>query len=93
MQHATWTDGPSLPTDKPEAITRGYDMLAWSFNHHRDTARNLTRVKLLMKNVANPRKPFITNPARIHFISEIPEPAAYFAKDRTRWAAVNENMA
>ena len=32
------------------------------------------------------------NPAKIHLISEIPEPAAYFAKDRTRRAAINENV-
>ena len=23
MQHATWTDGPSFPTESPEAMTRG----------------------------------------------------------------------
>jgi hypothetical protein len=43
-----------------------------------------TRVKLLIKNVANPRKPCMTNPARIDLISEMPEPAAYLAKERTR---------
>lgn len=43
-----------------------------------------TRVIDLIANVANPRKPFIMNPARIHFISDIPEPAAYFARERTR---------
>jgi hypothetical protein len=32
------------------------------------------------------------NPAKMHLISDIPDPAAYFAKDRTRWAAVNENI-
>ena len=52
-----------------------------------------TSVKLLMKNVQPPRYPFMTKPARMHFISEIPEPAAYRAKDRTRYAAVKENMA
>jgi hypothetical protein len=52
-----------------------------------------TRVKLLIKKVANPRKPCITNPARMHLISEMPDPAAYFAKERTRWDAMNENMA
>jgi hypothetical protein len=29
----------------------------------------------------------------MHLISEMPEPAAYFAKERTRWAARKENMA
>jgi hypothetical protein len=53
----------------------------------------LTRVILLIKNVANPKKPCITKPANIHLISEIPEPAAYFASDRTKWAATKENMA
>jgi hypothetical protein len=43
-----------------------------------------------MKNVENPRKPCITKPARMHLISDIPEPAAYFANDRTRWDATNE---
>ena len=52
-----------------------------------------TRVKLLIKNVANPRKPCMTNPARMHLISEMPEPAAYFAKERTKWDAMNENKA
>lgn len=33
------------------------------------------------------------NPARIHFISDMPEPAAYFAKDFTKCAAIKENMA
>lgn len=33
----------------------------------------------------------MTKPARMHFISEIPEPAAYFANDLTRWEAMNEN--
>jgi len=47
---------------------------------------------LLIANVANPRKPFITNPARMHLISDIPEPAAYFASDLTRCAATNENI-
>lgn len=37
---------------------------------------------LFKSNVRLPRKPFITNPARIHFISEIPDPAAYGAKVR-----------
>ena len=46
-----------------------------------------------MKNVVKPKKPCMMNPAKMHFISDIPEPAAYFARERTRWAAVNENMA
>jgi hypothetical protein len=49
-------------------------------------------VILLIKNVANPRNPCIINPAKMHFISEIPDPAAYFANDRTRWAAIKENI-
>lgn len=47
-------------------------------------AREHTRVTLLIKNVPNPRKPFIMKPARMHLISEIPEPAAYCAIVRTR---------
>lgn len=43
-------------------------------------------------NVQYPRYPFITNPANIHLISDIPDPAAYFAKDRTRCAAVNDSV-
>ena len=43
-----------------------------------------TRVILLIAKVENPRKPFMTKPARMHLISEIPDPAAYLAKDRTR---------
>ncbi len=53
--------------------------------------KGLTRVMLLMKNVANPRKPCMTNPARMHLISEMPDPAAYLANDLTRWDAMNEN--
>jgi hypothetical protein len=30
----------------------------------------------LIAKVQKPRKPFITKPAMIHFISEIPDPAA-----------------
>ena len=52
----------------------------------------LTSVMLLIPNVANTRKPFIMNPAKIHLISDIPDPAAYFASDLTRCAAMNENM-
>ena len=50
----------------------------------------LTSVILLIKKVAEPRNPCITKPARIHLISEMPEPAAYLARDRTRWEATNE---
>jgi len=47
---------------------------------------------LLIANVANPRKPFMTNPARMHLISDIPDPAAYLARDLTRCPAMNEKM-
>ena len=30
----------------------------------------------LIESVVKPRKPFMTNPAMMHFISEIPDPAA-----------------
>ncbi len=50
-----------------------------------------TRVILLIAKVEKPRNPFMINPAKIHLISEIPDPAAYLANERTRWAAVNEN--
>jgi len=43
----------------------------------------------LMNKVQPPRKPFMTKPAMIHLISEIPEPAAYGAKALTSLAAVN----
>ena len=33
------------------------------------------------------------NPPRMHLISDIPDPAAYGAKERTREAAENENKA
>jgi hypothetical protein len=42
----------------------------------------------LMTKVQKPRKPFMTKPAMIHLISEIPEPAAYGAYDLTRTADV-----
>ena len=42
---------------------------------------------LLMASVVNPRKPFMMKPARMHFISEMPLPAAYGAYCRTRYAA------
>jgi hypothetical protein len=43
----------------------------------------------LISNVQKPKKPFMTNPAMMHLISEMPEPAAYGAKDLTSVAAVN----
>lgn len=46
---------------------------------------------LLMNSVVAPRNPFITNPAMMHFISLIPEPAAYGAKLFTSVAAVSAN--
>jgi hypothetical protein len=55
--------------------------------------KELTSVRLLIKKVAYPRNPCMMKPARMHFISEMPDPAAYFAKLRARWAATNENMA
>jgi hypothetical protein len=42
----------------------------------------------LIRRVQKPRKPFMTKPAIMHFISEMPEPAAYGAKDFTRVADV-----
>jgi hypothetical protein len=44
----------------------------------------LTSVILFIANVANPKYPCITKPARMHLISEMPEPAAYFARFFTR---------
>jgi hypothetical protein len=46
----------------------------------------------LMTKVQNPRKPFITKPAIMHLISEIPDPAAYGANSFTRLAEVSANM-
>jgi hypothetical protein len=46
-----------------------------------------------MRNVQKPRNPSMINPDSMHLISEIPEPAAYFAKDRTRLEATKENAA
>lgn len=46
-----------------------------------------------MKNVQKPRNPGMTKPDMMHLISDIPEPAAYLAKDRTRRAATKENVA
>lgn len=45
-----------------------------------------------MSRVHHPRKPFITNPAIMHLISEIPDPAAYGAKDLTSVADVKANI-
>ena len=47
----------------------------------------------LIKSVVKPKKPFMTNPAILHFISEMPDPAAYGAKLLTSRAAENENTA
>ena len=46
----------------------------------------------LMSKVQKPRKPFITKPAMIHLISEIPEPAAYGAYALTRLAAARAKI-
>jgi hypothetical protein len=46
-----------------------------------------------MRSVQPPRKPFITKPAMIHLISEIPDPAAYGAKVLTSLADVNAKIA
>lgn len=45
----------------------------------------------LIISVQKPRKPFMTKPAIMHLISEMPEPAAYGAYDLTRLAAVRAN--
>lgn len=45
----------------------------------------------LIRRVQAPRKPFMTKPAIMHLISEIPEPAAYGANDLTRTAAMDES--
>jgi hypothetical protein len=50
-----------------------------------------TKVRLFITNVQGPRYPLMINPARMHFISDIPDPAAYFARVLTRWAVTNEN--
>lgn len=47
----------------------------------------------LIRSVVKPKKPFMTNPAMMHFISEMPDPAAYGAKLLTSLAAVKENSA
>src|SRR5687767_13743907 len=91
MQHATCTDGPSLPTERPDAMTSGCQQNLMRITDRRD--EQPTSVTLLMKNVANPRKPCMTKPAKIHLISEMPDPAAYLASARTRWAAMKEKRA
>jgi hypothetical protein len=70
-QTATWTLGPSLPTLKPDAIANGKEIVF--------IARlnvNLDIEKEGGWDVVNPKNPFMMNPAIIHFISEIPLPAA-----------------
>jgi hypothetical protein len=91
---ATCTDGPSLPTESPEAITSGlfFDFRT-EMKPHKALESALTSVKLLMRNVQKPRKPRMTKPDNIHLISEMPEPAAYFAKERTRLEATKEKVA
>jgi hypothetical protein len=42
----------------------------------------------LIRRVHAPRNPFMTKPAMMHLISEIPEPAAYGANVLTRTAAI-----
>jgi hypothetical protein len=42
----------------------------------------------LMNSVVAPKNPFMTKPAMMHLISEMPEPAAYGANDLTRKADV-----
>ena len=73
MQTAKCTLGPSLPTDRPDAMESG-------------------RPTDLISSVQNPRKPFMTKPAMMHLISEMPEPAAYGAKDLTSPAEVEAKM-
>lgn len=91
MAQATCTDGPSLPTESPDAITRGW--FRFRTESQASGGEALTNVKLLMRNVQKPRKPRMTKPDNMHLISEIPEPAAYLAKDRTRWEATKEKVA
>ena len=57
VQTAKCTLGPSLPTDRPDAIANGNPMD-------------------FISNVHAPRKPFMTKPAMMHLISEMPDPAA-----------------
>lgn len=80
-----------MPTDKPDAMTRGW-MITVSIVLCHTPELEHTRVRLLIMRVHVPKNPFIIKPAKIHLISDIPEPAAYFANDLTRWPAVNENI-
>lgn len=50
-----------------------------------------TSVILFITNVGRLKKPLMTNPAKIHLISEIPDPAAYGANDLTKNAHTNAN--
>lgn len=89
MPHAQ-RDLLSRPTGQTQSLT------ARQAQHPRVMRRcheELTRVRLLIASVQKPRKPFMTKPARMHLISDIPDPAAYLAMFLTRWAAVNENAA
>ena len=72
VQTAKCTLGPSLPTDRPDAIANGKPMD-------------------LISNVHAPKNPFMTKPAMMHLISEIPEPAAYGEKDLTSVAETKAN--
>lgn len=49
------------------------------------------RVIDLISSVHPPRNPFMTKPAMMHLISEIPEPAAYGENDLTSLAAMKAN--
>ena len=96
IAQATCTDGPSFPTESPEAITRGYSYHIFKKKTRppNDTrVGSLTRVKLLIRNVQKPRNPCMINPERMHLISEIPEPAACLAKAWTRRAATKDSAA
>ena len=46
----------------------------------------------LIINVLAPRNPFMTNPAMITLISDIPDPAAYGAKQSTKMAEENAKI-
>jgi hypothetical protein len=45
----------------------------------------------LINKVQKLRKPFMTKPAMMHLISDMPDPAAYGAKDLTNLAEVKAN--
>lgn len=72
-------------------MTKGWKWLATRHPGQRRIRR--TSVTLLMMSVQKPRKPFMMNPAIMHLISDIPDPAAYFASDCTRCAATKEKAA